>query len=143
MRRYVLAAAFAYLAFSGVAVAAQPCGTAVIDDWHDNGALDQAWNCECLRDAISRLPGIRPPYVATDGEFQRQNQVQLRRCDGSSIGSSDHLTDQEARNATLVPLVADDEDSGGRWPLPLVAVLAIAMTAAVTWWALRRRQREA
>ena len=78
-RHYALAilAALVCSAFTGFAVAAQPCGRAVIDDWYDNGTLDKAWSCDCLRDAIDRLPDMRPPYSSAQDYFQRQIDVKV------------------------------------------------------------------
>jgi hypothetical protein len=134
-RHHVLAIAVALAsAFTGFAVAAQPCGKAVIDDWYDNGTLDRAWDCECLGDAIDRLPGIRPPYSPAQDDLQRQIDVML--CEG---GSS-----QQVLTATLAAPTGETEkeDSGDGWSFPLVVGLAIVMTIAVAWGAVRRRQRE-
>lgn len=81
---YVVAtlAALSLSVVAGYAVAAQPWGKAVIDDWYDNGEFDRTWDCECLRDAIDRLPeDIGAPYSPAREDFQRQ--LQLESCEGS------------------------------------------------------------
>ena len=85
MKRFYVYATTAALALSvvtGYALAAQPCGKAVIGDWYDNGEFDRAWGCECLRDAIDLLlEDISAPYSSARDDFQRQ--LERESCEGS------------------------------------------------------------
>ena len=130
----VIAIASASLvAVAGVAEAAQPCGKAVISDWYDNGTIDQGWTCGCLRDAIDRLPDIRPPYSSAQDDFQRQ--IDLKLCEGSS--------EQVLRSTLVTPTApAEAEESSDRWSFVLVVILAISTAGALAWWTVRRQQRE-
>lgn len=134
-RHHVLAisAAFALSAFAGVAVAAQPCGKAVIDDWYDNGTFDRAWDCQCLRDAVDRLPAHSAPFSSVRDDFQRE--MGLRLCEGSS---------QQTLTVTLATPTAavDREQSSDRWLLILGVILAMSVTvglASAVW----RKKRDA
>lgn len=131
---FVTVAAIVLSAFAGLAVAAQPCGKGAIQDWYDNGIFDQPWDCECLRDAIDRLPDHAAPYSSARGDFQRQ--LLLRGCEGSS---------QQVLTATLATptVAAGAEQSRNRVAFVIAAILAVSGIAAVAWWLVRRQQREA
>jgi hypothetical protein len=134
----VTAAALAVSAFVGVAVAAQPCGKAVIDDWYDDGTIDRVWDCECLRDAIDLLQDIDrgPPYSAKD---YLQRQINLGQCGGSN---------QQTVSATLGTPTASPgsdksigvSDDSFAWEVALVAGLALGL-AALVGMAVQRQWR--
>lgn len=133
---YVLAtaAALALSAFAVIAVAAQPCGKAVIDDWYDNGTFDRTWDCECLRDAIDLLPD-GAPYASATEDFQRQ--LEQRMCEGSA---------QQVVTVTATQSGAPGSDKSIRvsdssaWEVAIVGGLALGL-AALIGLALHRQRR--
>lgn len=134
---FATVAALALSVFAGFAVAAQPCGKAVIDDWYDNGTFDRAWDCECLREAIDRLSDHSPPYSSVRNDFQRQ--LELRGCEGSGQAEVTATLDTRTRSpgSDVNIVVSDDPPT---WAFVVAGALALGL-AALAVWILSRRQR--
>src|SRR5215210_4985833 len=64
----------------GVAPAAAktPCAQAVINDWFDNGVVDQRFPTHCYRDAIRQLPRDVETYSSAKDDIQRALLAVLR-----------------------------------------------------------------
>lgn len=64
---------------SGEAPVANADWRAVIDDWYDNGVLDELHSCAAVRTAVERLPRSSPnPHTA----FEDLGRYEARKCDG-------------------------------------------------------------
>jgi hypothetical protein len=76
-RTYLLAA----LAALGLVVAspahASACGDAVINDWSDNGQIDNTYKPQCYRDALHQLPEDMQSYSSAPEDIARALQQAL------------------------------------------------------------------
>jgi hypothetical protein len=78
-RALLLVAAFAaLLVLAAPAAAAKSCGSAVIDDWYDDGRVDGTYALHCYDDAIDALPRDVRDYSSAKEDIQRALQARLR-----------------------------------------------------------------
>jgi hypothetical protein len=108
------------LAVPAASAAREPCWQGVIRDWYDNGKLDRAWSCNCLREAIDRLPQDTMMYSDASAVMQA---AEKRACAVSVT-----------RAATVPP-----KHSHTNWPARISGIVLMAVAFALLIW--RRRQR--
>ena len=77
----MLVAALAALALGAAAppaAAKTPCSRQIIEDWHDNGRIDQTYPLHCYREAIARVPEDLRVYTGIVEEIQAARQQASR-----------------------------------------------------------------
>ena len=82
------------------ASAGVPCWQAVINDWYDNGQVDQKYPRSCYSAAISHLPTDVDTYSSAKDDIKRAELAALRSGGGGSSGQSPPATEP---NATASP----------------------------------------
>jgi hypothetical protein len=88
-----LAAVTALGMFASPAAAAKPCERQVIDDWYDNGRVDQIYKAECYRKAVRILPTDVIDYSSAKDDILRALSFALRgAADPGDSGSSTATT---------------------------------------------------
>ena len=73
-----LVAVAATAALAVPATAAKPCERQVIDDWYDNGRVDQIYEAHCYRDAVKSLPTDVIDYSSAKDDILRALSFALR-----------------------------------------------------------------
>lgn len=118
---FVFAAALAAVALvAGVApAAAKTCGQKVVDDWYDNGRVDNVYPLSCYRAALKLLPDDVKSYSNAPDEINRalQDAIRQERDDvttpgetGDVAGTTSNPSDSEPPPADTS---ADKTDEGG------------------------------
>jgi hypothetical protein len=77
--------------------AAKPCSKQVIDDWFDNGRVDQIYRAQCYRDAVKSLPTDVRDYSSAKDDILRALSFALR---GESDPGKNGTTDPTATETT-------------------------------------------
>jgi hypothetical protein len=62
----------------GTAAAASACAKRVVDDWFDNGRVDNLYPLHCYREAIKSLPGDARDYSSAEEDIRRALQYATR-----------------------------------------------------------------
>jgi len=79
-------------ALAGPAAAAKPCERQVIDDWYDNGRVDQIYKAACYRRAVKILPTDVIDYSSAKDDILRALTFALRGTpdpgDGGGTGTT-------------------------------------------------------
>ena len=124
---------------------ATACGDAVLDDWWDNGRIDQVYDRQCYRDAIDSIPADLLDYANVEEVITRA----LNALNGG--GPSEPSTDSP-RNADSNPddpaEVLDNADASSPSSIPIPLLLLAAMSilllgAGGLGYLSRRRNAEA
>ena len=71
------------------AAGAKTCAQAVIDDWWDNGKIDDVYDVHCYREAIDALPEDLTGYSSAADDINRALQNRLRDQQSVGGGSTD------------------------------------------------------
>jgi len=84
-----VAAIAAFGVLAGPASAAKPCERQVIDDWYDNGRVDQIYKAACYRAAVKILPTDVIDYSSAKDDILRALSFAVRGADdpGQSGGT--------------------------------------------------------
>jgi hypothetical protein len=93
-----------------------PCWQAVINDWYDNGQVDQKYAPSCYSDAIKHLPRDVDTYSSAKDDIKRAELAALRGGGGGPDQSSP-ATDSNARSASSSTPPASKPESSGKGPL--------------------------
>ena len=128
----------------------------MIEDWYDNGKIDRSWNCECLLDGLTLLPGVsQSGHVSMRDELERQVRAQCVNWsvpvnDSEVTARGSEMAASEAEIATLYPTLTEfhpaDTDTGDIYSVPWAIVVAgivsgclvvLIGAAAVRQWPLR------
>jgi hypothetical protein len=89
-----------------------PCWQAVINDWYDNGQVDQKYPRSCYSAAISHLPRDVDTYSSAKDDIKRAELAALRS--GGGPGQSPPATSPNARpsSPSRTPSSSKPESSG-------------------------------
>ncbi len=85
----VLAGLALALAIAAPASAKTPCGQAVINDWFDNGRVEQTFPRHCYTDAMNNLPRDVETYSSAKEDIQRA-LLALIRGNGGNGGAGEN-----------------------------------------------------
>jgi hypothetical protein len=117
----VLTTAIAALVVSSGAVAATPCGEAILADWLDNSRIDRVYELPCYEAAIDAIPSDLRDY--TDAE-----DVIARAFQNASGRRLETRKPQSRLSDTLPPVPTVHASSAAAVPLPLLVLGALALT---------------
>jgi hypothetical protein len=93
-----------------------PCWQAVINDWYDNGKVDQTYPRSCYSAAISHLPTDVDTYSSAKDDIKRAELAALRG-GGNGPGESPPATDPNAEPTSPRTPAASKPESSGKGPL--------------------------
>jgi hypothetical protein len=88
----VLAGLVLALGIAAPASAKAPCSQAVINDWFDNGRVDQKFPRHCYTEAINNLPTDVETYSSAKEDIQRALLALIRRGGGNGGGDASGQT---------------------------------------------------
>jgi hypothetical protein len=95
-----------------------PCWQAVINDWYDNGQVDQKYPRSCYSEAISHLPTDVDTYSSAKDDIKRAELASLRSNGGRGGGGPDQSSPttepntRSASSAKSTPPAPKPESSG-------------------------------
>jgi hypothetical protein len=88
-----------------------PCWQAVINDWYDNGQVDQKYPRSCYSEAINHLPTDVDTYSSAKEDIKRAELASLRG--GGGPGQSPPATEPNAGSGgPRTPSASNPESSG-------------------------------
>jgi hypothetical protein len=94
------------------ASAGVPCWQAVINDWYDNGQVDQKYPRSCYSAAISHLPTDVDTYSSAKDDIKRAELAALRSGGGGPGQSSPTTEPNAGSGSTRTPAASKPESSG-------------------------------
>jgi hypothetical protein len=129
---------------------ATPCGGKVLDDWWDNGRIDQVYDRQCYRDAIDSIPADLRDYANVEEVVTRA----LNNLNGGGPSDPDPSGTDEPRPADPNPGPEDpaevldgvETSSPSSIPIPLLLLAAMSILllgAGGLGYLSRRRNAEA
>ncbi len=99
----IVVAATAVALLADPVVAAKPCERQVIDDWYDNGRVDQIYKAQCYRDAVKSLPTDVIDYSSAKDDILRALSFALRGESDPGKGGSTGTTPTTSTPTTATP----------------------------------------
>jgi len=92
-----------------------PCWQAVINDWYDNGQVDQKYPRSCYSDAIKHLPTDVDTYSSAKDDIKRAELAALRSNGGPGNPPPTRETTSKSPSPSTRP--APKPESSGKGPL--------------------------
>jgi hypothetical protein len=147
-------AAAVVVALPARASAATPCWKAVINDWYDNGRIDNTYPIHCYREALSRLPEDVLDYTSLADDISAAMQAALHQegartpqaaggdtAGGSSGERARHIQAQPSKALFRSAIDKLGPRKADSVPLPLIVLAALGgllLSAAAAGTARRK-----
>jgi hypothetical protein len=127
----VFVGAMALALFASPATGAPSCAQRVIDDWSDNGRIDQIYQLHCYEGALQAIPVDLRDYTNAADIIERALTDAVRQ--RSSVG----IADVGSQAAEV------DTSGASALPLPLLILVGVSLTVlaagAAGYFSRRRR----